>query len=611
MSEAFFLLEKKLSSGHKPEYARVAVSTFRQFTRMLSPEDEENMEVWKTATDADLIGTLDKKRGMIKSESAFFAFRCRVRQCVASLFDDCHEKWPTFMKRGCTSNPSNSAIPVEVAKLPAGSPVRSFFKTLSMELKRHTEISAFTTQQSALSFLYGFLFSGPDSLLWQKEVPDKNAIVAALKLYDRESLCQAYHRYHEKGRVKMAVSLATLGRHLFLINVLFCDMLKVISKKLQTDDFGIFRRKKQTKKRAVSDVASSDASTGTTVSRFSLDSLADEKPQMDMSSSWVCDPKPSGGIHVFTPSEVKSLYLAADKLIEKLLLVALFSTGMRTSGFCKIKVQGAFTVGPHGVKMSESFQTTEKGEIPVSYKCCSVLATLLSEWISSGNHGDKWMFPGASGSERLHRRHAYDVFMSIAKRAGMGGSHVHPHTTRHTVIWTLWALDNPIDKIAKVAHHQSTSTTEIYIRPTGAEIANTVDMPWAPCDGDNISNQDKARELSIAMASPYASADGKTFPTTLNFRAPVAVQGRSERRVHFRTTEPEASSSRPLSVQFDGAVPSADAVTHDAVNEMAIQRAERRAVEKANKKRRKEERKEESLAILRMVMSGGEMPPNM
>jgi hypothetical protein len=33
---------------------------------------------------------------------------------------------------------------------------------------------------------------------------------------------------------------------------------------------------------------------------------------------------------------VKALYLAADQLIEKIFLVARFSTGMRTSGFCKI-----------------------------------------------------------------------------------------------------------------------------------------------------------------------------------------------------------------------------------------------------------------------------------
>jgi integrase len=120
--------------------------------------------------------------------------------------------------------------------------------------------------------------------------------------------------------------------------------------------------------------------------------------------------------------------------------------------------------------MTNVLHTQEKGELPVSYKCSIVLTKLLRDWISSGKHGAKWMFPGVGRSEHIHRRQAYEMFMSIAKWANLSGVHVHPPTTRHTVFWTLWALDNPMETIAKMAHHRSTSTTEVYIRPTDADV---------------------------------------------------------------------------------------------------------------------------------------------
>ena len=105
--------------------------------------------------------------------------------------------------------------------------------------------------------------------------------------------------------------------------------------------------------------------------------------------------------------------------------------------------------------------------------------------------------------------------MLIAGRAGVCGPHVHPHTTRHTVIWTLWALGNPVEIISKFLHHSQSSTMEPYIRPTDEEMQCTINMPWIGIKRNDKDNKTKAMELSLALASPFESQDGKTFPQAL------------------------------------------------------------------------------------------------
>ena len=52
----------------------------------------------------------------------------------------------------------------------------------------------------------------------------------------------------------------------------------------------------------------------------------------------------------------------------------------------------------------------------------------------------------------------------LPRRAGISGTHVHPHTTRHTVAWTLGALGNEVHLVADFVGHKSPQVTnDVYI----------------------------------------------------------------------------------------------------------------------------------------------------
>ena len=118
--------------------------------------------------------------------------------------------------------------------------------------------------------------------------------------------------------------------------------------------------------------------------------------------------------------------------------------------------------------------------------------------------------------------------MRVAERAGVRGPHVHPHTTRHTVAWTLCALGNTVEAVAGfVGHRNPRVTQDVYIAMTGAQRQELLACPWlAAGEGaggsgirsgcDPLRTPQPAAEQGLAMAeaicSPFGSADGRTFP---------------------------------------------------------------------------------------------------
>lgn len=117
--------------------------------------------------------------------------------------------------------------------------------------------------------------------------------------------------------------------------------------------------------------------------------------------------------------------------------------------------------------------------------------------------------------------------MRVAERAGVRGPHVHPHTTRHTVAWTLCALGNTVEAVAGfVGHRNPRVTQDVYIAMTGAQRQQLLACPWLAAgdhgggsgirSGCDVGTPQPAAEQGLAMAeaicSPFGSADGQTFP---------------------------------------------------------------------------------------------------
>lgn len=185
---------------------------------------------------------------------------------------------------------------------------------------------------------------------------------------------------------------------------------------------------------------------------------------------------------------------------------------------------------PSGWLITDTWVTKEKGDRMMNYVIMPAMRVLLTEWFNENRAGVHFLFPSTSGAGHISVSYINQLFKSIAVRAGVQGAHVHPHTTRHTVAWTLNALGNSIEDISKTLGHKDPKVTaEVYVAMTQQERMGRMTCPWAGTQGHPPAEVMKERglELASALASPFLSADGKTFPV---FRAEDVFQKQEDVR---------------------------------------------------------------------------------
>jgi integrase len=325
----------------------------------------------------------------------------------------------------------------------------------------------------------------------------------------------AYTRY--RGAQGRPIQLVALTRHVRWLSLFFRIGLGVLSHTLTMADFGLPMGRGGSTPRAWRRTMLDDtdgASLASSSGRFSLSTLAHSANEPNNMREFIRRSSTNlERIHYFRAYEIRALYLACDTLFERILLTCLFTTGMRIGGFCTLTMGNLSTGEINGV---------EKGNVVTAYCVTDVLAQLLREW--NGRLADdptiskRYLFPGRDGGPDSHiapstvRR----VFQRVAQRAGLTGSHVHPHTTRHTVAWTLHALGNSVENVAGFVGHRSPQvTSQVYIALTRAQQRALVDCPWLNASRSRETRQSmrhEAMEMALAICSPFGSVDGRTFP---------------------------------------------------------------------------------------------------
>ena len=369
-----------------------------------------------------------------------------------------------------------------------------------------------------------------------------SGILDTLRAQTRPSVITAYSHFHETNRQR-AVQLRHLCTNLSLVSILFHDILHVLKHPLSVIDFGIPRPRLATTTQrglATTDTGSSSARSGGSGSRFSLETLSGEaKP--NRFAHWIRDPGPTNAerIHTFTAPEVRALYMACGTVFEKCLLTALFTTAMRIGGFSRLERAPALSVGDAGgVVAGREAYSIEKGYKRVCYGLSEVLCALLVQWDGVGcATTSRYLFPARDHPELpVSVVGCMKTFRRVAARAGPSGRHVHPHTTRHTVAWTLKCLGNSTDNVAGFVGHKSARiTSDKYIALSAQERREAMNIPWLKDVGGGESLRDRALELACAIASPFGSADGRTFPVLA--AAAEAVADRPTPKAHRRQLE--------------------------------------------------------------------------
>lgn len=510
--------------------------------------------VWDTVTGSALLATCPNQTQ-----------RTRLRRALVVLHGapEAHRRWPELFSRfgtrprappGAPKTPTlESTLPVPVLRMAAGHPVRVLMEKLYRRLVKRGGMRTALTYRVALSFLHGFLFATPCSLL--PEPPDTpEELLSRLRALSHEEVVRAYAAYRDNGARGMhaVVTLDALCNQLRLVSLLFCDVLKAFKRRVDPADFGILVPRRRCKG-AQDDAGSTQASTQSTFS-----TLGEDGPVVDRSTGWVrLGPGEGPRVHCFNASEVRALYLACDTAFERLLVACLCTTAMRIGGLCLCE-------RPAVVEAGASLRTLEKGNRTKDYPLAPSVAALLPGWFEDGQAGPRYLFPATPGGlYPLPTHAARRAFMAVATRAGLSGSHVKPHTTRHTVAWTLSALGNKLEHIADFVGHRSTQVTnDVYIAMQEAEKRHRMDIPWLNTDAASAQErlQATALELASALAGPFASADGRTFP---KYQRPTP----SRTATQVRFTVPEA--------------------VHDEVTTQSVARAERKASKKAKKEERR------------------------
>ena len=542
---------------------------------------------WATVDGADLL-----RRCAGRPERLH---RLRRGLCHAFTGAEARRRWPEVFRRVGSRGEDpkkptlENVLPKELLGRDPADPVRSLFALLFQKLCRRGGMTVASTFRVNLSFLYGFLCATTASLWPDAHMVSTEEIRRRVKDLTHEKLVCGYDRYRqESSRVERNLSLQSLCTQLGFLTVVFRDVLKAVKRPLSAADFGIVvptRKRKRTQETAsVSTVGHSTVSSA-------LSAFEEEAPVVDRSGAgWVRE-RAKGSVHCFNAAETRALYLACQTDLERLLVTALFTTGMRIGGFCLALRHGAVLGQPPSpVTVGPALTTNEKGNRVREYPIARGLAALLPAWVAAGGCGERYLFPGTPGGDRpLDTRRARAVFMGVARRAGLIGSHVKPHTTRHTVCWTLSALGNKLEQVADFAGHRSpTVTNQVYIAMEEAQKRSCMHIPWLESDGRTGTErlQEIAFELAAAIAGPFASVDGRTFPT-------------------YRRRAEEPPPPRPRVTVVEPPRPIIDEEHHHAVTEASVQRAARKAEKKARKQEYKESIKKqmaENAVLLRKLV---------
>lgn len=354
--------------------------------------------------------------------------------------EEAARRWPRFFTAGRCDRQTvqrevtvGNALPPDLLRGDANPAWRALFERLLGRLRALTGLRRPTSMRKALAFLYGFCRRGVLS-----EASDGGDLVQQLRTHgsSAQALAAAYRRYRHRGvggggepgssdndhdssgaeREEAGGRMAPW--HAYLVDVVFHRVLRALPQPLVlTAARGPRRRRRLPGSRPFE-------------KQRKVTSGDEEKR------------------HTFTAAEVRALYLACTTTLEKALLTALFTTGMRINAFCTLR-------WPTGGKVGAELHGTEKGNVCTSFAVTPVLRDLLQRWLLEEDGGAV-----ARAFLFAHRDHpdlpmsttcARRIFHAVARRAGVEGPHVHPHTTRHTVAWTLYALGNTVDQVASQA----------------------------------------------------------------------------------------------------------------------------------------------------------------
>lgn len=163
---------------------------------------------------------------------------------------------------------------------------------------------------------------------------------------------------------------------------------------------------------------------------------------------------------VLTKEEVKRLIDSIKNRKHKLIVMLLYSSGLRLSELLNLKI-GDLELGE-----KIGWVRSGKGSKDRLFLLSDRLIEELKDYIQNKKAPD-YLFTGRNG--RMTPRNVQKIIKKDARNAGIGKD-VHPHTFRHTLGTHLLEDGVDIRKIQELLGHANLSTTQIYTHVTTEEL---------------------------------------------------------------------------------------------------------------------------------------------
>jgi integrase len=195
-----------------------------------------------------------------------------------------------------------------------------------------------------------------------------------------------------------------------------------------------------------------------------------------------------GDKHTLSPKQQEDMIKVCTTSLEKLVILLLFTTGLRVGGLANIKINNVYDKKTKEIKDMGS--TIEKGSKIRKFPIFELVKSHLQNWIDN-NHAieTEYLFPHKNDHNKPKTTMFFQqLFKNIAKKAGYEGEEIHIHSARHSVAHNLMEAGNKLEDIGKFLGHSNPATTAKFYTKLSAE-ENIKKMNTACIGGINYKDK--------------------------------------------------------------------------------------------------------------------------
>jgi integrase len=192
----------------------------------------------------------------------------------------------------------------------------------------------------------------------------------------------------------------------------------------------------------------------------------------------------------FTQDELDKISQQYKNEKEKLVITLLLTTGIRCGGLQNLEVQGVFDenlnvlndgwtvekklnkkrifpIYPHLKQALEEYKNSKYGNVLSKPEFKLIPRKIVKDNKLIGN------------VDEVGRNTIRGIITNLCDRAGIKGTHLHPHAFRKTLVIKLMEQGNSIDHVSKfIGHSNSSVTMQHYWVPTTQDLINSMNMEW-------------------------------------------------------------------------------------------------------------------------------------